>query len=363
MRAGPPDEVLAGACRWRPRVTSWLGGQLLAATLPVLSGHVIGKTTDEVIESLDLTVPRFGAAEEGSDVVDWRPSSTTSPLARFGQALDITVIVESVVTAQTWETRVGRFQIKDWDDDDAGNITIKGESMLARTRDDKMLAATSPTGTFISEARRLLPAGMGASFDSALVDRACPAGMSWSKDRLQNLQEIANAWPALLRIDEWGQVQFKAPLPAVPTPMLTLRDGVGGTLISAPRADSRTDAYNTIIATTSASNAADVQGVAAILAGPMSVNGPYGAVVKEWSSPLIENEAQARAAAATMLSNSTRPAQSVPVRIAPDPRIELDDALQVVRGDEDRLWGWVTGYDLPLTTGDGDMRVDIGVAA
>ena len=29
--------------------------------------------------------------------------------------------------------------------------------------------------------------------------------------------------------------------------------------------------------------------------------------------------------------------------------------------DGERLWGWVTAYDLPLTVDDGPMRVDLGV--
>ncbi len=109
--------------------------------------------------------------------------------------------------------------------------------------------------------RRLIPPGMGVSFDSALVDRTCPTSMSWSEDRLGALQEIARAWPALLRTDEWGQIRFKAPLPAVPTPpVVTLTDGEGGTLISAPRADSRKDAYNVVVATSSASDRATYSG-------------------------------------------------------------------------------------------------------
>lgn len=361
MRDGAPDEVLAGACRWTARVSSWLGGTLLAATVPIVSGRVVAKADDDIIETLSLTVPRFAAAVDGDDVVDWRPRKTSDPLARYGQTLDVTIVVTSVITGDVWETRIGRYQIKDWDDDDAGTITVKGESLLARLRDDKLAAVSSPTGTFASEARRLLPGGMGASFDTALADRAAPASMSWSKDRLKNLREIADTWPALLRIDPWGQVRYKAPLPTIPVPALIIRDGGDGTLISAPRSDTRSGAYNQVVATTSSTTDADVSGVAQVTAGPMSVNGPYGVVTKEWSSPLLETSAQAQAAAQTMLDNSTRPAQAVPVRIAPDPRIELDDPVEVLRGDES-LWGWVTAFDLPLTASDGDMRVDVGLA-
>lgn len=361
MRAGAPDEVLAGDCVWRPRITSWLGGRLLAPEIPIVSGKVTAKLDDTVLEQLTVNVARWSRPEEGADVVDWRPATTDAPLSRYGQTLDVSILVTSVITGQTWETRIGRFQIKTWNDDDAGLIEVKAESLLARPRDDKMRTLSNPSGTFSSEARRMLPPGMGMSFDPALTDRAVPQSLSWSTDRLKNLNELAQAWPALIRIDEWGQLVFRAPLPDVPSPVLTLKDAENGTLISAPQSDTRDGAFNVVIATSSNSATADVQGVAEVASGPMSVYGPYGAVIREWSSPLLENTSQANAAAATMLAESTRPAQAVPVRIAPDPRIQLDDALAVQRGVERPLWGWVTAYELPLTVNDGDMRVDLGL--
>jgi len=364
MRAGPTDEVLAGTPLWSCRVSSWLGGQLLAATIPVSGGRYSAKADQDVPEKLSMTVPRFAPAVDGGDVFDWRPTSTGHPLARFGQQLDITIIVESSTTGDVWETRVGRVIITDWTDDDLGTITVTGEGMLGAIRDAKLLAPTTPSGTLTTEAQRLLPAGMGVSFDAALVDRACPTSMSWSEDRLGAFHDIANAWPALLRTDEWGQVVFRAPLPTVPVPVLKLTDGENGTVVAAPRSDTRKDAYNTVIATSSASGSnADIRGIAQITSGPMSVNGPYFPVVMKYSSPLIDSQATANAAARTMLDNSTRPAQSVPVSLAPDPRVDLDDAVEIDRGTDQPLWGWVTGYDLPLTAMDGAMRIDVGVPA
>lgn len=363
MRSGPPDEVLAGSPRYRSRVTSWLGGQMLAESVPIIAGRATGKVSQEVIEELALTVPRFASGEPGGDVRDWRPGADARhPLARYGQRLDVTTIVESVVTGEVWETRVGTYQVKTWDDDEDGTITVKAESLLARPRDDKLLSLSSPSGTLASEARRMAPAGMGVSFDPELVDRPCSAAMSWSKSRLENLQEIADVWPALLRVDAWGQIVFRAPLPDVPVPVVTLKDGGGGTLIAAPRADSRAGAFNVVVASTGNAETADVQGVASVTSGPMSINGDNGVVVREWSSSLLQNAQQAQAAARTMLENAARPAQSVPVRVAPDPRLEIDDAVAIHRGEDAPLWGWVTAWDLPLTADGGDMRIDVGVA-
>lgn len=277
----------------------------------------------------------------------------------------MSIVVSSAAAPEStyqWETRIGRYLITDWDDGDDGTIEVAAEGRLRRVKDAQLTTPMQPLsgGTLISEARRLLPAGVSAAFDPALVNRACPSGMAWSDSRLDALQEIADAWPALLRTDEWGQVVFRAPLPAVPTPVLTIRDGDRGTVEKVARSDTRSGAYNQIVAESSASGVEDVQAIAQQTSGPMSVSGEYGPVTKRWSSPLITNAIQARRSAQTMLENSLLPATSVPVTCAPDPRIDLDDAVEVLR-DGERLWGWVTGYDLPLTVDDGAMRVDVGV--
>jgi len=63
-----------------------------------------------------------------------------------------------------------------------------------------------------------------------------------------------------------------------------------------------------------------------------------------------------------MLAGSLWPRRTVPVRLVPDPRIDLDDPVELWR-DGARDWGYVVGYDLPLTVADGEMRLDVGVAA
>lgn len=356
MRAGAPDEVLTGVCGWRPVVSSWLGGTWLA-DVPVSRGRATAKLNGaDLSEQLTLTVPRW-------DGRDWLPGDDPRhPLARYGQELQASIIVTSAVTGQEWETRIGRFLVTDWDESDAG-ISVTAEGLLRRVADDKLIAPLQPTGTLVSEARRLLPLGMSAAFDPALVDRTCPAGMAWSQDRLEALKEIAAAWPARLRTDEWGQVRFLAPLPDEPTPILRLVDGERGTLIAAPRSDTRAGAYNRVIARSSAADREDVQAIADQTTGPMSVTGDYGVVTREWSSPLLENRSTANTAAISMLRSSLLPTQTIPARCAPDPRVQIEDPVEVVRNGEPPIWGWVTGVDIPLTVADGEQRVDVGVAA
>ena len=345
---------------------SWYGGALLHADVPVMRGRVTASTTLDVQQRLTMTVPRW-------DGRDWLPTATDHPLARYGQELQVSIAVWSAVTGSTWLTRVGRFLITDTELDDSGStITVHGEAVgLRRVKEQKLVTGTVPAdgGTLMSEARRLLPAGVSASFDPALVDRPVPQ-MEWTSDRLAALQEVADAWPALLRVDEWGQVAFRAPLPAVPAPVVSLVDGMPyaglpgdqrGTVVGVDRSDTREGVYNEVIARSSATGV-EVFGVAQQATGPMAAALPYGVVTREWASPLIETEEQAVASAQTMLRNSVVPSRVLPVMHAPDARIDLDDPVQV-RRDGMRDWGFTVGYDLPLTVRDGAQRTDVGVVA
>jgi hypothetical protein len=365
MRTGAPSEVLSGAAGWWPRIQAWRGGTLLADEVPVLSGRVTASVQQQVPERLTITVPRF-------DGRGWLPRAADDPLARFGQELSVSIVVWSAVTGAQYETRIGRYLITDWDfDDSAGTIRVTAEGLLRRVADARLTSPISPRvgGTFMSEARRLLPAGMSAGFPG-LSDRSCPTSMEWSEDRLAALYEIADAWPARLRTDQWGQQQFLPPLPEIPTPVITLTDGLPygglpgnqrGTVIGADRSDTREGSYNVVVARSSATDV-DIQAVAQQTTGPLAADGPTGPVVKFWSSPLLRTKAQAQASADTMLANSLYPRRTVPVELVPDPRIDLDDPVDLIR-DGMRDWGYVVAYDLPLTVDDGAMRLDVGIAA
>lgn len=358
MRAGPSASVLAAAASWRPMVSSWLGGSVLADDIPVLAGKVTWTVGQQVQSSLSLTVAA-SSVEDGRTRY-WRPTSPADPLARFGQVLDVSLLVDGVIT------RLGRFQIDNWMDGADGQIEVTAAGMLQAVADDRLIEATGPRddGTLRSEFARLTPGYMSVQFDPSLVDRDCPKAMEFDEDRLKGLYEIADAWPARLREDSWGGIVILPPLPEIPTPVVTLMDGEGGTVISAPTSDSREGAYNMFIARSSA-NGVDAQAVVTVSDGPMNPDGNYHPVPKFFSSPLLMDEDQCRAAATTMRNSSVRQSRVRKVRMAPDPRIELDDAVQlfVDRGKprSSREWGYVVGVEMPLTVSDGPMRADIAV--
>lgn len=356
MREGPAAAKLASAVSWRPMVSSWLDQEVLADDVPVKSGRVTWSLGQQVQSSLSLTVP-YQSVVEGR-TVRWRPAADPRhPLARYGQVLDVSLLVDGLLV------RLGRFRIEDWNDSTQG-ISISAAGMMQAVDDDRLLVPTGPRdgGTLRSEFTRLTPSYMPVSFDLALVDRACPKAMEWDENRLNALYEIADAWPARLREDAWGGLQVLPPLPEVPAPVVTLTDGEGGTVIDAPTSDSREGAANVFVARSSA-DGVEAWAVSRVDSGPMSASGPYLPVPTFFSSPLLLTEAQCLAAANARRSSSTRSSTVRKVTLAPDPRIELDDPVALVTGkgtpDEAHDWGYVIGVEMPLTIADGDMQVDI----
>jgi hypothetical protein len=97
----------------------------------------------------------------------------------------------------------------------------------------------------------------------------------------------------------------------------------------------------------------------------MRTDGPYGVVPRFFSSPLITSQEQARKTAEAMLAESIRRKVKVPVEHAPDPRVALDQPIEIVTqpvlaAEPKTLWGLVTAYEVPLTY-KGTQKTDVEV--
>lgn len=358
MRSGPDAAVLASAASWGCRVASWQGTTLRAAQVPVVGGTWVADATRQVPDRLTLTVAR-GARDE------WVPGEdTTHPLARYGQELDVTVVVGDASGRRTWDVPIGRAPIQDWTAPDPGDVVVEAAGVLQRVADDRLPRPESPLpgATLGSEFRRLMTPGIPVRI-VGLADRPAASSFAWDEDRLAALYDLADAWPASLSVTPQGGVLLGPPTPATfPGPVLTWTDGEGGTVVSAPRSDTRDGAYNAVVArgTSTAPDAEQVSYEARVTSGPMAVTGPYGPVRRFFASPLLTTVGQCQAAATSILASSVRPSRTVTVTCASDPRVELWDPVRAVR--DGRVYdGWVVGYRLPLSVADGDMTVTIGI--
>jgi hypothetical protein len=357
--------LLAGGVGWVPVVAAWRDGVLLAETVPVIAGRCSATIDAQVPDRVEITVPEADASRSWVPGVD-----TAHPLARYGQALDVSVRITTAL-GTTYQCRVGWFPVHSWEHDDTTRtVHAVGYGVLRGAQEAQFTHPETPAsgGTLESEFRRLMPSGVSVTVSGDLTDRACPTSFQWQTDRLAALYEIADCWPARIHTDQYGSVRLDPPLDDVPDPVLAWVDGAGGTLVAAPSTDTREGRPNQVVATGSAidTTAMDpVCEIAEITAGPMAVTtdgSGYGIVTEHYSSPLITTPAEALAAAQTVLARKAGPTQTVTVETPPDPRVELGDPAAVTRGDT-TWWGYVTGWDLPLTIDDGAMRVTVGVTA
>lgn len=375
MLSGAPSDVLAGACGYRTEIASWRGPTLLASLVPLTSGRLMFKADQDIPDTLSITVPRI------VDGFDWMPNEDDylHPLAKMGQELVVRVIVTSALTGIEYATVRGRYQIQDVEEQTPGLVTVAASGMLQVVADDKLPTPTVPRtgGTFFSEFRRLMPSGLGVAIDPSLTDRACPQSLAWSEDRLAALRSLAEAMPALLRNDATGQAMLRAPLADNPTPVITISDGeISPTnnypvLVGKTQKQTREGVYNSWVVhgtSTDDPTRPPVSGQADQTTGPFAVD-PNGFRTRRafFGTPLLTTDAQCQLAAQTRLRNGLRLAAVVPITMAPDPRLELDDAARVRSGlRSDGSWafdtiGYVVGGELPLTIDDGAMRLDVGV--
>lgn len=360
MREGAPAEVLESAAGWSPSVSSWLDGDLLADDIPVTGGTASGDRSQQVPERLTLTVARYSTVD--GRLFDWLPGSNPEhPLARFGQRLNVTITVTSARTGSDYQTHIAVYAIQDWAENDDGSVSVTGAGVLQMVVDDRLISPVSPTGTLGQEFRRMLPPQVQGAVSPLLTDRPCPDTFNWAESRIDAVYEIADAWPARIRTDVDGVVWMLPPLPDTPTPELVLTDGENGTLVEAPHADSRATAANQVTAEGSEGDS-PITVTVGKLSGPMRIDGPYGVVSHRFSSSALRTEAEVRAAAEAKLNDLLRGSRTLQVTCAPDPRIDIDDPVEIRRDGARIAWGWVNSYNMPLTVNDGPMTFEVGVA-
>lgn len=366
MRDGAPDEVMTAAFFWRYSVQAWgPNGDLLAEDVPLLSGPLSWDVSSRgVPEQAELVVPRYSAVN--GERFDWLPQDDTEhPLATFGQTLSFSVTVESIVTGESWVSALARARVQDWAEGDDGSVLVSVVGILQRAADDVMTTTESPDedATLVSEFARLLPGSLAVTVGDDVEDRPCLPGTQWPTNRLEALYEIADALPARLRTDEDGNVVMLLPqLDDVPIPVAVYRDGestaevVGAddevhrmtTLVSAPRADTRDGVVNsvTVLSNYSGEDGATASVLVEQTTGPFAV-ATYGRVSEAWSSEQIGSEAEALASGRARLASGLRPARTMQVSIAPDPRIEVDDPVEIVRDGRTRR-GYVLSASIDL---------------
>jgi len=309
------------------RAEAWLGGELLTDAIPVSDGGENRDRSMAVPEQVTLTVPR---RDRG---VTWDPGADPShPLASYGQQLRIDYGVQ-VGNHWEWMNR-GWFLITSTEAD-SDTVTIELQGLLSLIDEAKLVAPFQPsaTDTLASTARALVEPALTCSFDGALVDRAASSSMQWDSDRMEGLSDIASAWAADYRVTEDALLLWE-PLSDDGDPVLSLTDGVGGTVIRWQASTSRDGAFNVVVSQGEDSNGNQIQGVAydGDSKSPFMYGGPFNPLPVPYteSSPLLTTVAQCRAAAQATLQRLRRAnSRRLGVTMVPHPGLMTGDIVSV----------------------------------
>lgn len=325
-------------------VDSWRNGTLLADGIPIDSATEDGDRSGRVPERVTFTVPRL---DRGTD---WSPTTEDHPLAANGQRLHVKLGV-GTVGGQAEVFARGQFLIyrttvsRD-------TVTVECVGLLHLIEEARLVSPYQPTGTLASTLRGLVEPAITIIVDSALTDRAVPAGINFDEDRLGAVRELLDAWAADGYVTPSGYLSV-VPAAQSTTPLFTLTDGTGGTVVTVSGESTREDGFNVVVARGTASDGGQVQGTAydLSLTGPKRYGGPFNPLPVPFffPSPLLTTVEQAGQAAATVLARLQRRAgREYTVIAVPDPRLQLGDV-----GTVNGVLVSVEGLQLPYLPGGG----------
>jgi hypothetical protein len=347
------QSILGGTYTLLLTVDSWLGGQLLAADIPMATGTEEVDRTLKVPERVSFTVPRLDRG------MSWSPVANDHPLAANGQRLRVSLGIDQGNNRVEWFTR-GWYLIQD-SDADGDTVTVTAVGLLTLVDEARMVTPYQPTGTLTDTLRGLIEPALTVVVDGQLADRDVPAGINYDLDRLQAVLDLLDAWPATGRVDPNGFLDVTAAT-IDPTPVLSLTNGAGGTIITATGKSTREGAFNMVVAQGTAADGGQVQGIAQVLTGPRSVGGPFNPldVPYFYSSPLLTDNDQCAAAAQTRLDNLLREnAIGFDVQMVPHPGLQDGDVVTVTTDDYTDLLCTVEYLSLPLTAGGGSQKLTV----
>lgn len=307
------------------RAESWRDDELLADDIPIHTGGEDRDRSLTVPERIKLTIPR---RDRG---YDWDPGADSEhPLAAYGQQLRISYGVD-VGGSFEWITR-GWFLITSTEPD-GESVNVQCEGLLSLIDEARFVAPFQPSGTLVSTVRALVEPALTVAFDGTLVDRSVPAGMQWDEDRMAALSEVLDAWPAVSHVTEDGFLQVE-PLTDSGTPVLSLTDGTGGTVVRWLGTSSRDGAFNVVVAQGEDVDGNQIQGVAYDTNpdSPYQYGGSFSPLPVPYlfASPLLTTVAQCRQAAQTTLARLRRSAsRMLTVDMVPHPGLVPGDIVSV----------------------------------
>ncbi|MFJ5644031.1 hypothetical protein [Streptomyces sp. NPDC093223] len=350
--------VVQGSYDIAMRAESWLGGQLIADSIPIADGSETRDRSLAVPEQITLMIPR---REQG---FDWDPGTDPAhPLAAFGQMLRIDYGID-VGGQYEWVNR-GWFLITD-SSTDGDTVTVNCAGLLTLIDEAQLVSPFQPssTDTLASVVRALTEPAMTVSFDGSLIDRAVPLGMQWDSDRLGAVTEVLGAWGAAERVTEDGYLMIEPVSDAGAAVLAITDDPDGGTVVRWGGSTTRDGAYNCVVAQGEDTAGNQLNGVVydTDAASPYQYGGNFNPLPVPflYQSSLLTTVTQCRTAAASQLTLLRRQAfRKLSVTMVPHPGLVTGDILSVTGAGLTNARCAVEQLTLPYSPGEMDLTVRV----
>lgn len=344
--------LAAGNFRYYQSVQSWLGEELLSDDVPIAAGTEEVDRAQQVSERVSLTVPRY---DRGTS---WSPTTDDHPLAANGQRLRVQLGIGIGNNVIEWFSR-GWFVIQK-SEASGDSVQVEALGLLTLVQEARLVSPYQPSGTLVSTLRGLIEPALTVVVDAGLTDRSVPAGINYDEDRLGAVIELLDAWGADMAVTEEGYLSVFPMGPSL-TPVLTLTNGTGGTIIQSTGSSTRDNAYNVVVARGTASDGGQVQGVAYDVTSFKRYGGDFNplAVPYFFPSPLLTTVAQCTTAAQTVLSKLKRSTgKTFQVEMVPHPGLQAGDTVSITTDDYSGL-ALVETLSLPYTPDGGAQTLTV----
>ncbi|MEU8906958.1 DUF5047 domain-containing protein [Streptomyces mirabilis] len=350
--------VVQGSYTMDIRAESWLGGLLLADSIPISDGAENRDRSLAVPEQITLTVPR----REGG--YDWDPGTDPAhPLAAYGQMLRIDYGVD-VGGAFEWINR-GWFLITE-SSTDGDTVSVSCQGLLTLIAEANLISPFQPSSsdTLVSVIRALVEPALTVSFDGTLIDRAVPLGMQWDSDRLGAVTEVLTAWGTAERVTEDGYLLIEPVSDAGASVLSISDDRETGTVVRWQGATTRDGAFNVVVAQGEDTSGNQLQGVAYDSDGtsPYQYGGAFNPLPVPYSyqSSLLTTVAQCRTAAAAQLKLLRRQAfRKLQVTMVPHPGLIPGDIVSVTGAGLTSARCAIESLSLPYSPGEQSLTVRV----
>lgn len=255
---------------------------------------------------------------------------------------------------------LGYYRIETSDQDDAprGQMTLTLFDRMkgivdARLMSPRTYRPTTPVSVVFEDLVGEIYPDVVIAFDDSSGTRSLGRELLVEEDRHAGLLDVADGLGKVMHFDDVGIFRVEDP-PPTDVAAWEVRAGHGGVLVNAGRQITREGVYNAVVATGEGSDdVAPVRGVA-IDANPLSptfFGGRFGQVPRFYSSPFLTTEAQAQAAAVSILRRSVGLPYNVKFDAVVNPALRPYQAIMIRYKDGNMENHVVDRLTIPLVEG------------